>query len=181
MPSKSNVFRVERGNTLVDIGAYCLMGNHLHLLLHEKNQNGISAFMQKLTTAYVMYFNRKHERTGAFFEGTYKAKHLDEDDYLKYIFSYIHLNPVEHIEPEWKELGIKNMKKVKAYLASYIHSSYLDYTGREREEHAILNESAFPEYFIGKNSFRSFTKSWLALKSWGDDNDYVSQQRPIEF
>src|SRR3989344_8337118 len=46
-----------RDDTLVDIGAYCLMPNHFHFLVHEKEDGGISAFMQKLSTAYSLYFN----------------------------------------------------------------------------------------------------------------------------
>lgn len=51
----------DRGETLVDIGAYCLMPNHFHLLLREKNEGGISLFMKKLSTGYSMYFNLKKQ------------------------------------------------------------------------------------------------------------------------
>lgn len=59
-------------------------------------------------TAYTMYFNKKYERTGSLFQGTFKAEHLDRDEYLKYIFTYIHLNPIKLIDPKWRENGIKN-------------------------------------------------------------------------
>src|SRR3989338_5254383 len=68
------IFDIVRGDSLVDIGAYCLMSNHFHLLLHEKEEGGISIFMQKLITAYTMYFNKKYERTGALFAGRFKAE-----------------------------------------------------------------------------------------------------------
>ena len=58
--------------------------------------------MQKLLTAYTMYFNKKNERTGPLFSGMFKATHANEDEYLKYLFSYIHLNPIKLIEPLWK-------------------------------------------------------------------------------
>ena len=48
----SEVFDIERDNTLVEIGAYCLMPNHFHLLIREKTEGGISAFMRKLLTGY---------------------------------------------------------------------------------------------------------------------------------
>ena len=51
------------------LGAYCLMPNHFHLLIHEKIENGISKFMQKLLTAYTMYFNKKNERTEYYLAG----------------------------------------------------------------------------------------------------------------
>ena len=92
----------------VELYAYCLMGNHFHLLLYELVFGGISRFMQRLSTAYSMYFNLKNERTGILFEGRFHGRHVDNDTYLKYIYSYIHLNPVQHVEPEWKEKGIGN-------------------------------------------------------------------------
>lgn len=47
---------IERGETLVDIGAYCLMPTHFHLLVKEKIENGTSLFMKKLSTGYSMFF-----------------------------------------------------------------------------------------------------------------------------
>lgn len=154
----------ERGETLVDIGAYCLMPNHFHILVREKVQNGISLFMQKFSTAYSMYFNNKYKRTGGLFEGPFRAKHTDSDNYLKYLFSYIHLNPVKIIDPEWKENGITDRKKSKQYIADYPYSSYLDYMGMEREGNKILNKEAFPQYFENFKEFEQFIDEWLAFK-----------------
>lgn len=154
----------ERGETLVDIGAYCLMPNHFHMLLREKVQSGISLFMQKFSTAYSMYFNIKYERSGGLFEGPFRAKHADSDNYLKYLFSYIHLNPVKIIDPEWKENGINHREKAKQYLAGYLYSSYLDYMGTEREENKILNKEAFPQYFENIKEFGQSIDEWVAFK-----------------
>src|SRR3989344_754162 len=98
----------QRGKNLVSIGAYCLMPNHFHILVTEGEEGGISKFMQKLSTAYVMYYNQKYERTGGLFEGKFKSEHLDKDTYLKYIFSYIHLIPIKLLQKDWREVGIKN-------------------------------------------------------------------------
>ena len=91
------------GEPLVEIVAYCLMPNHFHLLLREKIEGGIARFMQKLTTGYTMYFNKRNERSGALFQGTYKASHVHDDRYFRYLISYIHLNLVKLIDPLWKE------------------------------------------------------------------------------
>jgi putative transposase len=152
---------IKRGETLVDIGAYCLMPNHIHLLLHEKEEKGISMFMAKLLTAYSMYFNKRHKRTGALFEGRFLAKYADKDDYLQYLFSYIHLNPVKIIVPNWKTDGILDIEKTKQYLSEYFYSSYCDYMGKEREENLILNKVAFPEYFENFTEFEQFIDVWL--------------------
>ena len=154
----------DRGNSLVDIGSYCLMPNHFHLLLCEKIENGITLFLRKLATAYSMYFNRKYKRTGKLFEGVFKATHADNDEYLKYLFAYIHLNPVKLIEPEWKESGIKDKNRAELFLKEYQFSSYLDYAGIERTESIILNKKVFPEYFLRKSDFNNYIKDWLFYK-----------------
>jgi putative transposase len=157
--------KIERGDTLIDIGAYCLMPNHFHLLIHEKKEGGASLFMQKLTTAYSMYLNKRYNRTGKPFEGTFRATHADTDEYLKYLFSYIHLNPVKLIDPEWKERGITDNNKARTHLAEYRHSSYLDYIHAPRAETAILNREVFPEYFEAPQDLESHINDWLNYKN----------------
>lgn len=159
------LFGIERGETLVDIGAYCLMPNHFHLLVREKNDNNISIFMRKLLTGYSMYFNKRCQRTGSLFEGKFKANHVDNDAYLKYLFSYIHLNPVKLINKEWKEDDISDRNKAHNHLQGYTYSSYLDYHRiTTRKESVILNKSVFPEYFSQPKEFEDFIKEWLDIK-----------------
>jgi len=139
---------IDKKDSLVDIGAYCLMPNHFHILLKEKTENGISKFMKKLSTGYSMYFNKRYERTGRLFEGTFKSVHADSDEYLKYLFAYIHLNPIKLINPVWKEEGIRNSVEAKLFLSGYSFSSYLDYTMKarnngKRPESKILNRKRF--------------------------------------
>jgi putative transposase len=155
------LFDVEREELSVDIGVYCLMPNHFHLLItHSKDEN-LTNFMQKLSTSYVMYFNKKYKRTGSLFEGKFKSQHLSTDRYLKYIFSYIHLNPVKLIQKDWKEKGIKNKKEAVKYLNNYLYSSYLDYCGTQRIQNKILNIEAFPKYFSSVKSFTTEIFEWL--------------------
>ena len=153
----------ERGETLVDIGAWCLMPNHFHILIKERVDGGISKFLSKLTTGYTMYFNRRYERVGSLLQGTFKAEHLDRDNYLKYLFSYIHLNPVKLFKSDWKEVGVSNSKKAIDFLNSYEYSSYLDYLGDSRGYRFILNRAAFPEYFEGIKDFNKEVTDWLTL------------------
>jgi len=151
----------ERGDTLVDIGAYCLMPNHFHFLIREKVDGGITKFIKKILTSYSMYFNKKHKRTGTLFESRFKAKHVDSDEYLKYLFAYIHLNPVKLLDPKWKEFDIQNRAEAKEYIEKYRYSSYPEYIGGHREESKIINRSVFPEYFAGVQDFDAFIKDWI--------------------
>lgn len=76
-----------------EIIAYCLMGNHFHLAV-KVGAVPLSAFMQRLLTAYCMRFNRRHDRTGHLFQARYKAILCLDDRYLAGLIRYIHLNPV---------------------------------------------------------------------------------------
>jgi len=164
--SLHDILSLSRGEMIVDIGAYCLMPNHFHFLLREKKEGGISAFMQKLSTGYTMYFNKKHHRSGSLFEGVFKSKHVDIDEYLKYLFSYIHLNPVKIIDSEWKEKGLNDLQKTKEFLEKYEYSSYLDFIGKTRPENSILSRKEFPDYFETAKDFEDLLNDWL---TYGED------------
>jgi putative transposase len=84
---------IKRGDALVAIGAYVLMPNHFHLLIREVSDGGISKFMEKLATGYSAYFNKLNNRKGVLFQNRFRAEHVDNDEYLKYLYAYIHLNP----------------------------------------------------------------------------------------
>ena len=159
--SLEKILEMKRKNVFIDIGAYCLMPNHFHLLVKERKSNGISNFMEKLGTAYAMYFNRKYERSGNLFQGRFKAELADKDEYLRYLFSYIHFNPIKLMEPEWKEKGIKNPAGADEFLKIYRWSSYNFYAGNKTND-PILNIKEFPEYFESFNTFNSFADEWLS-------------------
>jgi putative transposase len=159
-----DLVEIDRGEPLVAIGAYCMMPNHFHLLVKEVREGGLSAFMEKFTTAYSMYFNKRSKRTGFLFEGNFKASHVDNDAYLKYLYSYIHLNPIKIIEPKWKEVGVKELSHEQGYLATFRYSSYEDYAIGNREESVILSPQEFPEYFRTKADFRECVREWLEYR-----------------
>ncbi len=155
----------ELGKPIVAIGAYCLMPNHFHILAREIKDRGITSFMHKLSTAYTMYFNLRRERTGALFQGRFKTKHVNSDAYLKYLFSYIHLNPLKCVNPNWRENGIRDIQKTRRFIQSYPYSSYLDLTGLNRESSKILNLKEFPDYFPLKISAIEELFDWISAYS----------------
>ncbi len=128
----------------VDMVAYTMMPNHFHLLLMERVENGITDFMRKLMTSYVMYMNKKYDRTGGLMCRPFRSKYIDTDEYFRWLTTYIHLNPISQIEPQWKENGIENKNKVKEFLNNYQYSSYIDYFGPKRDESLILTKDSLP-------------------------------------
>lgn len=159
-----NVYEYDRGAPLVAIGAYCLMPNHFHILLTPLAEAGISKFMGKLSTGYSMYFNKKYDRTGRLYEGSYKFKHADSDEYLKYLFAYIHLNPVKLIQADWKEKGLVNSEEAYEYVSNFKYASLIDYQQSPRRECPILNSAPFPEYFSTSNIRKQELTEWLTFQ-----------------
>ncbi|MFZ1323686.1 MAG: transposase [Candidatus Saccharimonadales bacterium] len=94
----------------VELLAYCLMRNHIHLLFYIKHEpSALPLLIKSLTVSYTMYFNLKYTRPGTLFQGKYRAARITRDDYLQHISRYIHLNPRNY--------------------ARYQYSSYRSYTG----------------------------------------------------
>jgi len=154
-----------QGDTLVYIHSFCLMPNHFHLLITEKEEGGIQRFVQKFSTAYAMYFNRKYKRAGSLFEGRFKARHADKDIYLKYLLSYIHLNPIKLIQSDWKEQGITNKKDAFTYAKNYPYSSLKEFLDHE---YHICSPALFTSIFKTKNSIEKELFTWL---TYGKENE----------
>ena len=149
----AGIFDESVDQSLVSVLAYCLMPNHFHLVVRQKTEGGISLFMRKLATAYSMYFNTKYEHSGTLFQGKFKSKHVDNDPYLRWIFSYVHLNPLELVEPEWKDKGVQNKERARRYVAEYPYSSHTDYVREKRAASIIVDFSESLESLRGFDEF----------------------------
>ncbi|SES72306.1 REP element-mobilizing transposase RayT [Salinibacillus kushneri] len=77
-----------------NLHAYCLMPNHVHLLI-EMKQIPISQVIKNVHTRYAMYFNFKYEKVGHLFQDRFKSKIVHSSEYLLKVSSYIHLNPIK--------------------------------------------------------------------------------------
>jgi putative transposase len=73
---------------------YCLMNNHVHLLVQE-NENTISRTMSRIGTSYAKFFNEKYNRSGHVFQGRYRSECVEDDNYLMTVLRYIHNNPMK--------------------------------------------------------------------------------------
>ena len=140
--------RDEMGFTVV---AYCLMSNHFHLLLHD-DKGEFSTIMQRLSTKYAMYYNRKYERTGALFEGRFVSKGIDSEQYLLTVVRYIHNNPVKG--------GICLAK-------DYRWSSYSEYVSEHSDRVCLCDTSVVLEMFNGKERFEEFHNAELSIQAFG--------------
>lgn len=104
------------GEVLVEIIAYCIMPTHIHLILKQIEDNGISKFMGRVLNGYSRYFNTKHGRVGPLWSGRFKNVLVQTDEQLIHLTRYIHLNPTSS--------GLVNKPE------DWNYSSYLEYIGR---------------------------------------------------
>jgi len=140
------------------------MPNHIHLLVRQLKDKGITNFMRKFGTGYATYFNNKYNRKGHLFQSRFQAVHIKSDEQLKTVFVYIHANPISLIKPSWKEEGIKNKEKTLQFLGGYKWSSYQDYIGKKNFPSLIQKEVILK--IIGeRESCQNFLESWVKYKS----------------
>jgi len=107
-----------------------------------------------------MYFNKKYKRTGKLYEGVFKSIHANKDTYLKYLYSYIHLNPAKIIDKNWRDNKNRNTVNLFKYIFSYPYSSIKEYLD---EKFRIVNPSTFPAYFKNPTDHEKELLEWLNL------------------
>jgi REP element-mobilizing transposase RayT len=144
----------------VRVYLFCLMSNHVHLLI-ETPQGNLSAFMHKLQTAYTVYYNLRHKRAGHLMQGRFGATPVEGDDYLLKLSRYIHLNPV-HVG----EVADQSLEGRVAELRRYLWSSYRGYSGLAKkydfiDEMPILEMMEVPEK-KRRREYRRFVEAGLA-------------------
>ena len=140
------------------------MPNHIHLLVRQVKDDGITRFMRKFGSGYANYFNKKYNRKGYLFQGRFVAVRIKTNEQLKIVFVYIHSNPVSLIEPKWKEKGIINPGRAVKFLESYKWSSYQDYIGKKNFP-SVTKRDFILKAMEGKQSCGRFVKYWLRHKA----------------
>ena len=83
----------EKLHESIEVLCYCIMPNHFHLLIYQREEGSMQRLMRGVMTSYSRYFNTKYKRTGSLFESRYKASRISDQVYLEHISRYIHLNP----------------------------------------------------------------------------------------
>ncbi|MEX2033546.1 MAG: transposase [Candidatus Colwellbacteria bacterium] len=145
---------------LVDILAFCLMGNHYHLLLSPRVENGVSKFMKKLNMGYAKYFNIKYKRVGTLFQSRYKSVPITNDPHLLHIPYYIHFNPLDFSMPGWRNREILDYKEALHFLEGYRWSSHLDYLGKDNFP-SVTNRGLLTDLMGEPKEYQKSLSRWL--------------------
>lgn len=116
----------------IQLLAYCLMPNHFHFLIYQSSPNGLSKFISDLCNSHSRYFNVKYDLVGSLFQGRFKAKLIEKDEYLIHLSRYIHLNPVDLFLFVGKELLGKVMSYKWSSLSAYLSNKKDDLVSVEQ-------------------------------------------------
>ncbi|MDD5721548.1 MAG: transposase [Candidatus Pacebacteria bacterium] len=143
--SSENDKNIKSKEPLVEIVCYCLNPNHYHLLLREIYEGGISEFMKRLGGGYTWYFNNKHKRSGALFQGRFKSVHIKSNEQLLHDSAYVNLN--------WK------VHNISGSTAERVRSSWDEYIGKASRN--ICSKDVILGQFRSKKDYKIFAESSL--------------------
>ena len=153
------VMKKVKEETNSEIYAYCLMSNHVHLFIKEKNTGDISKIMSKILTHYALWYNIKYLRSGALFGERYKSEPVEDERYFLGLVRYIHQNP-------------KKAEMVET-LGNYEWSSYGEYIGKSDRKVADVefclnifseNKNKAAQQFIEFNNIIDFEQYEISNK-----------------
>lgn len=127
--------------------AYCLMNNHVHLLVKE-GTDSLQRSLKRISVSYVYYFNKKYKRIGHLFQDRYKSEAVENDPYIMAAVRYIHNNPVK--------AGITNI------VEDYRWSSFRSYVDPEHKESSLVDSNFILSLFsdnksVAVNLFKEFS------------------------
>ena len=141
------ISKAAEGEDQVEVIAYCLMPTHVHFILKQKKEEGISSFMNNLLNSYTRYFNKKHGRKGPLWESRFKNVLVENDVQLMHLTRYIHLNPVT--------------ARIIEEPQDWSHSSYHEYTGNlngksicEFKNLIDMNPETYSEFVIDRIGYQ---------------------------
>ncbi len=128
----------------ITILAYACMPNHVHFVLKQEKEQGVSNFMRIIQNGYAKYFNIKNKRFGALFQSMFKYVRIESDEQMLHVVRYVHLNPVTSY-----------LVRSVSDLESYPWTSYQSYISDSL--YSMVNTSIVLSHFKSVESFKEFT------------------------
>ena len=143
-PSQNDIreWYIKKGEKEIDMYAYALMPNHIHFLLRQNTQKGITTFLSNLSNSYAKFFNIRHKRTGALWQRPFKAVRIETEEQLWHVSRYIHLNPVSSYVIELDKLD------------TYPWTSFPEYIGMNGNK--LCDRSMIQSSFKTPEAYRAF-------------------------
>jgi putative transposase len=132
---------------LIKIIAWCLMPTHIHLVLRQLKDGGISKFMSNILNSYSRYFNIKHNRKGPLWEGRFRKVLVGSDEQLLHLTRYVHLNPVTACLVDKPE--------------DWFASSYREYISLEEAENSLCDRNVID---INPVAYKKFVEDRISYQ-----------------
>jgi len=147
---------------LLNLYAFLLMQDHYHLLVEQLKDNGITLFMRKINTGYTKSFNKKYNRHGHLFQGSFKSTDIDDNICFGFLICYIHSKPLSLWRSGWESKRLTNLDINEAlkFLEKYQWSSHLEYIGK-RKFSSIISKEFLLDFFDGTKGYKEFFINWL--------------------
>ena len=153
--------------------AYCVMNNHLHLLIKAGNYE-LTKFMKKLNIKYAMYYNKAEDRYGHVFQGRFRSEAVEDEEYLFGVLRYIHNNPVKagftHSMLDYKWSSADNYVKQESdiisdvYLSEILHmfgttKNFIDF--HNLDDNVVYIDTKEEEYGKKQSVINNVTKEFV--------------------
>ena len=136
----------------VSILSHCLKDNHFHLLLLEQLEGGTSKFMQRVSRSMAANFNAKYEGSGVLFQGSFRARIVDNDIHLQHLAVYINIKNVFEAYPGGLKIALDNFDDAYAWATQYPFSSTADFAGKRKS--SLLDHETLKSLFASSADFR---------------------------
>jgi len=153
----------DKRERLVDVLSFCFMPNHIHLLLKQIKDNGITKFVSKIGIGYGGYFNKKNNRKGHVFQDRFNAVPILTNEQLKIVIAYICTNPLSLKYPHWKKIRIEDTEEALDLIEKYKWTSYLDLIGIKNFP-SVTQRNSILELFGGSEKLKEFIKNYIRNK-----------------
>lgn len=151
---------------IVNILAYTLMPNHVHFILKEVKKGGTTLFMKRIGQSMTNHSNEKYNQTGSLWQGSFKSRTINTDDYLRYAAAYVMVKNTFELYPEGGLTAAKEkFDMVWDWAIKQNFSSLADYAGF-RADSPILQKGLLGELFADAAEFRDFSKDVILGGKW---------------
>lgn len=155
---------------LVNVHAFILLDNHFHLVLEELAEGGIAKLMQKLGTGMTNRFNKRHKETGRLFQGAYKAKLIDDENYFRHLFAYLHIKNAFEMYPGGLKRAIVHFDSAYDFATQYKFSSLGHYVLKSdfNMEKLMGNDEMFRAAFPDQEEMKEFARNRLDIMTFDE-------------
>ncbi len=144
---------------LVSILAWVLLDNHFHMLVQEVEEGGIAKFMQRFSNSLSRYFNEKYNGRGSIFQGSYKGRLVDTDEYLQYVHAYIVAKNTFEMCPGGLKRALTDFEYAWENAKQYKFSSLL--TATDGLESPLLDIPAIQSLGLVRKDFKQYVRSMI--------------------